>query len=86
MLRITPLAEAPPRVTLKVEGRIAGEGVRVLEGECSGWIDRGYYVELDFAEVASVDHAGVVMLQQLPRSNVEIVNALPFIEALLAEE
>ncbi len=84
MFRITQTA--PPEITLKIEGRIAGEAVAVLEQECLTRIDGGNCVQLDFADVDSVDRRGLAMLRRLVAACVRIVHAPPFIAALLGDK
>jgi ABC-type transporter Mla MlaB component len=86
MLRITQLRCTPTLVTLKVEGRVAADWVPVLERECVQHIDGGRVVRLDFSAVSLIDREGLAMLRKLATSHVEIVNASPFIQALLAGE
>lgn len=86
MLRITQVSRTPLLVTLKVEGRVAAEWVQVLERECEQETSGGRAVRLDVADVSMIDCDGVAMLRGVTRSRVEIVNASPFIKALLAEE
>jgi len=86
MLRITQVSHTSALVTLKVEGRVAADWVPLLERECVQHIDRGRVVRLDFSAVSSIDGEGLAMLRKLATSHVEIVNASPFIQALLAGE
>ena len=81
VLRITQTA--PPEVTLKIEGRIAGDAVALLENECRTQMTGGHCLQLDFSDVATVDPQGVVMLRRLRDACVRIVHAPPFIAALL---
>jgi ABC-type transporter Mla MlaB component len=83
VLRITQIA--PPEVTLKIEGRVTGEAVDVLEQECHSQIDDGNCVRLDFADVDSVDQQAVSMLRRLADRCVRIEHAPPFVAALLGE-
>jgi ABC-type transporter Mla MlaB component len=86
VLRITRLAELPPQITLKVEGRIQGDAVGLLEQECREQIDGGRRVQLDFADVAAIDRHGIAMLRGLRSDQLEIVRAAPFLGALLGEK
>ncbi len=86
MLRITRLAELPPQITLKVEGRIQGDAVSLLERECREQIDGGRRVQLDFADVAVIDRHGIAMLRELPSDQFEVVHAAPFLGALLGQK
>lgn len=86
MLRITRLAELPPQITLRVEGRLQGDAVGLLERECREQIDGGRRVQLDFADVAAIDRHGIAMLRGLPSDRFEIVHAAPFLGALLGQK
>lgn len=86
MLRITRVAELPPQITLKVEGRIQGDAVSLLERECREQLDGGRRVQLDFADVAAIDRRGIAMLRELPIDRCEIVHAAPFLGALLGQK
>ena len=86
MLRITRLAELPPQITLRVEGRIQGDAVGLLERECREQINGGRRVQLDFADVAAIDRHGIAMLRRLPSDQFEIVRAAPFLGALLGQK
>lgn len=86
MLRITQVSRAATAVTLKVEGRVAADVVRVLEDECRRHTEDGREVKLDLTEVSMIDGNGVAMLRRLTRTRVAIVEAPPLIRALLAEE
>jgi anti-anti-sigma regulatory factor len=86
MLRITQVRLTATVVTLKLEGRVAGDWVRVLEEECRRHTGEGRDVQLDFREVSMIDCAGIAMLRLLTRSRIAIVKAPPLIRALLAEE
>ena len=81
VFRITQTA--PPEVTLKIEGRITVEAVAVLEHECRTQMSGGHCLQLDFADVATVDPQGAAMLRRLRDACVQIVHAPPFIAALL---
>ena len=70
-------------MTLKIEGRIAGDAVAILENECRTQMTGGHCLQLDFTDVATVDPQGVVMLRRLRDACVRIVHAPPFIAALL---
>lgn len=54
------------RVTLLLEGRIAGPWTAVLDRECRGLLARGANVTLDFQGVSSVDEQGFTILRAFP--------------------
>lgn len=85
MLRITRVEGSPGTATLKVEGRIAADWVRVLREEMRRSLEEKQAVVLDFADVRFVDRQGVEMLRQMRAAEVRIVNCPPLIGELLAE-
>ncbi len=86
MLRITPIDEHTPTVTLKVEGRIVSNWIATLERECGGLLERGKAIDLDFSGVRFVDAQGVAMLKNLLTRNVRITGCSDLIQSLLYEE
>jgi ABC-type transporter Mla MlaB component len=79
VLRITRSVEDAYSVTLKLEGKITDDWVRLLEHECRALISQKQKVRLDCANVSYVDLNGVEMLRKLPIEDVSIVNAPQFI-------
>ena len=84
MLRITTVNE-PSGKSLRLEGRIAGDGIAVLETECERWLAREQSVLLDFVHVAFVDRRGVELLRSLRRRGVEVSGVPPLIADMLDE-
>jgi hypothetical protein len=72
MLRITRDDESRSRVTLRLEGTIAGEWTWLLERECAVLLETRSVVSLDLAGVSYVDRGGVEVLERLSRAGVEI--------------
>lgn len=83
MLRISLVAEDASSVTLKLEGRIAGEWVTVLQAECARVLAAGQRLRLDFSDVTDVDALGARMLRGISSGDVEFVNCPPLIQDLL---
>lgn len=83
MLRITPVAESPTLVMLKLEGRLVSDWVSLLEQECLTMLRDHPTVLLDFAEVTFVDRRGVEMLRRIASDKLRIVNASALITGLL---
>ena len=86
MLRIT-IHNAPPTLTFRLEGRLAGPWVRELE-EC--W--RGALasrlkplLRVDLTEVTSIDAAGQACLAALHQQGAEFVAADCLMKAVVAE-
>ncbi len=74
MLRITVMAEDSSNVTLRLEGRLAGNWVTELQRECGLWNMDCRKLILDFSEVTFIDGAGARLLHRLRGEGVEIKN------------
>ena len=86
MLRIT-LHTKPGSLTFKLEGRLGGEWVRVLE-ECwrsavAGGRDIVFYVDL--TELTSIDAAGRACLAALHREGARFIAADCMTKAIVAD-
>lgn len=79
MMRLTESGRNARRVTLAVEGWIAGEDAGLLQAECSAHLEQGLRVDLDLSAVSYVDAAGARTLRRLRRNQLEIVSCPPFI-------
>ena len=78
------------RVTLRLEGRVAGPWTSVLDRECRGLLARGVNVMLDFQGVSSVDEQGFTTLRSLPAAGdngcgVSVTNETAFVQHRMAE-
>lgn len=73
MLRIY-LEEKCQSVTVRVEGKIAGESVETLEKFCRDLVNQRQNVNLiiDLDDVLIIDHKGEELLQHLYRSGVTL--------------
>ncbi len=83
MLRVSLVAEDGSSVTLKLEGRIAGAWVPVLEAECRRPLTARHRIRLDCSDVSYVDAAGAQMLRRIRSGDVEILHCPPLIQQLL---
>ena len=86
MLRIT-IQHAPPILTFRLEGRLAGPWVRELE-ECwqGALADQSKPVlRVDLTEVTSLDAAGQAYLEAMHRQGAEFVAADCLMKAVVAE-
>ena len=86
MLRIERLNEDDARVTLKLDGRIAGQWVAILEEECIRVLKEQKQLILDCAEVSFIGQEGIEMLAKLKGGCVRCVNCSPFVQAILSLE
>ena len=85
MLRITKMTENGSPVTLKLEGKVHGDWVSLLEQECRALISQKKKVLLDFSEVIFMDERGVEMLRRLPPRSVTVINGDAFIDDLIGQ-
>jgi ABC-type transporter Mla MlaB component len=76
MLRIT-IHDAPPTLTFRLEGRLAGPWVRELEECWRGALasQREPILRVDLTEVTSIDAAGQACLASMYRQGAEFVAA-----------
>ncbi len=80
MLRITTKT-AKKGSTLMVEGKLQGEGVRVLRDECRPYVESAARLAVDLSGVTFVDRDGIRLLRQLADSRVHLIHC----SALIAE-
>lgn len=79
MLRISTSAADGGVVTLRLDGRLTGQWVKLLQGTCEARLETGARVVIDLTNVSFVDREGLTVLRGLADRRVEILNALPFI-------
>ena len=86
MMRIT-VHHAPPALTFRLEGRLAGPWVRELEECWRGALAgrREPILRVDLTEVTSLDAAGQGCLAALHRQGAEFVAADCLMKAVVAE-
>lgn len=86
MLRIT-LDTKPGTLTFRLEGRLGGEWVRVLE-ECwrsAAYGDRDNVFYVDLTELTSIDAAGRACLASLHREGARFIAADCMTKAIVAD-
>jgi hypothetical protein len=86
MLRIT-IHDAPPTLTFRLEGRLAGPWVRELEECWRGALAsrREPILRVDLTGLISIDAAGRACLEALHRQGAEFVVADCLMKAVVAE-
>jgi anti-anti-sigma regulatory factor len=86
MLRITEVSDTGEEVVLRIEGRVAGADVALVEQEGERRLREGrrLVVELDGAQF--IDRAGVRLLQRWSGPGLVLRGGSAFIEALLKEQ
>jgi ABC-type transporter Mla MlaB component len=83
MLRISPIEAENSRLTLLLEGRVAGPWVAELWKACEKALSERIALTLNLAEVSFLDPAAIVLLANLRRRGVEFHESPPFIEEQL---
>jgi hypothetical protein len=86
MLKITPLAAAPGRTTLRVEGRLVGPWVGELERECERLLTDGQPLVLDLSDLWFLDGPAISLLRSLERRRVTLAQPPPFVAEVLKGE
>lgn len=86
MLRIT-LHQQPESLTFKLEGRLGGEWVRVLEESWQSALTRHHNGKrfVDLTEVTSIDAAGRACLTSLHREGAQFIAVDCLTKAIVAE-
>ncbi len=85
-LRITG-ENGPHRVkTLRLEGRVVGEWVALLERECARALRSRRPLKIDLAGVSFIDRAGVEALVRLSRAGVAIHCRTRLVASVLEED
>jgi hypothetical protein len=84
VLRITRLPDAAAGPRLKVEGRLIGEWVSLLEAELER-VSGAPGLELDLAAVDFANASGIRLLRAAAARGVRVVAASPFLAKLLGE-
>jgi ABC-type transporter Mla MlaB component len=86
MLRISANEAAGEPLTLRLDGQINGQWVKLLQRTCEAQLKKGAQVALDLKNVSFADRDGIALLRSLKDRRVEILNALPFIAEQIKRE
>lgn len=86
MLRLSILEAAGDTVTIRIDGQISSEWVKLLQKTCETHLEKGLRVSIDLRNVSFVDRDGVAMLRKLTGYKVEFLNASPFIADLIRNQ
>ena len=79
MLRISVNEAVSEAVTLRLDGQVAGQWVKLLQKTCEAELKKGARVIIDLRNVSFADRYGIALLRSLTDRRVEVLNALPFI-------
>lgn len=80
MLRIVEEQTTNNSITLRLDGRIAGQWVEILRASCEQIFQNDGRVILDLTGVTFADHDGVQLLRQLSRLQAALVSCSPFLQ------
>ena len=83
MLKITKIQESRSDVLIKLEGKITDQWATLLDGECRSYLRQEKAVHLDCSHVDFIDARGVEVLNNLPRTQVNLMSAPGFITELV---
>ena len=83
MLRITAVSQPRKGVILKIEGRVSGADVGLLEQEGTRWLQEVERLVLDLTGVKFIDGAGIALLQRWSGERLVLRGGSPFVRTLL---
>jgi hypothetical protein len=83
VLRISRIKETSAGLCLKVEGRLSGDGVALLEGELADAARSASRLSLDLAAVDFASLEATEMLRAATARGVRVVACSPFLAKLL---
>lgn len=84
MLKISESSESG-QATLQLAGRLAGEWVHELKTACEGARAEHRRVLLDLSDVTFVDRVGAVLIRDLQRQGISLINCSPFVTEQLKQ-
>jgi ABC-type transporter Mla MlaB component len=79
MLKITVAVLTTQRITLQLDGRLAGRWVELLRDTATSVLDQGLSVQVDLRNISFIDCEGIVLLKSLIDRGVSHVNAPLFV-------
>ena len=83
MLRITLMSQSEEEALLKVEGRITGTDVALLEREIRSELDRSQRLVLDLQGLKHIDREGVELLKHWTADKLILRDTSVFVGTLL---
>jgi ABC-type transporter Mla MlaB component len=86
MLRITRLAEPQEPPCLRVEGRLVGDWVHLLEVEIELAQAQTKALELDLVAVEFADSRALSLLHEVARRGVKLIGCSPLLASLLESQ
>jgi len=83
MLRIMLIFRSAEEVILKVDGRLAGADVELLEREGEPYLREKKCLVLDLEGIRFIDQAGIDLLRRWSGKQLKLRHKSPFVRALL---
>ena len=85
MLRISEIQVSNEAAILRLEGEMSGNGVQEARRVIEEFLREKRRMTLDMTELLFADRAGIVLLQELNRRQVELINCSPFLAEQLKD-
>ena len=83
MLRITNLPQQDNRAEVRVEGRVTGADVGLLDHEIRARLEDAEHLTLDLSGLKYIDRGGLEMLRRWSAERLELSGYSPFLRSLL---
>ena len=85
MIRLTVISQTSEEAVLKIEGRVAGAVVEILEQEGARLLRESERLVLDLENVRFIDRACIALLKRWSGEHLALRGASPFVRTRLAE-
>ena len=79
MLKITRAVLSKQEITLRLDGRVAGQWVALLRDSAECELDEGVKLTIDLKNISFIDCEGIALLKSLIRRGVDPLNAPLFV-------
>ena len=83
MLRITPLSQDGGSAALRIEGRVTGSDIELLDNEIRTRFDEVERIVLDLTGLKHIDREGLEMLKRWSDKELALRGFSPFVRSLL---
>ena len=79
MLKITRVKESKKEITLRLDGRVAGQWIELLRESAESALEEGLQLTLDLKNICFIDCEGLALIKNLMGRRVQQVNAPLFV-------
>ena len=79
MLKITRAVLSKQEITLRLDGRVAGQWVGLLKDSAESALVEGLNLTIDLKNISFIDCEGIVLLKSLMNRGVDPINAPLFV-------